>query len=144
MQLNVKKLDEQATLPQYATSGSAGMDLCALLDKPLVLKPMERALIPTGLVVAIPDRFVGLLFPRGSVGVKMGIGKPNSVGVIDSDYRGEIKVSAINFTNEQVIIEDGMRISQLVIVPIMQAEVVEVDELDETERGDGGFGSTGK
>ena len=144
MQLKIKKLNDRAVLPRYATEGSAGMDLVALLDEPLRLSPMERALIPTGLGVAIPKGYVGLLFPRSSVGVKMGVGKPNSVGVIDSDYRGEILVSAINYTDGDVEISDGMRVSQMVIVPVMQAEVVEVGELDETERGEGGFGSTGK
>ena len=143
MHLQIKKLGPKAILPQYATPGSAGMDLSALLDTPLTIHSMERTIIPTGLCIAIPEGFVGLLFPRSSVGLKMGIGKPNSVGVIDSDYRGEVQIAAINYTNEDVTIEDGMRMSQLVIVPIIQAEVVEVEELDSTSRGASGFGSTG-
>lgn len=143
MQLRIKKLDDRAILPKYLTTDAAGMDFSVLLDEPLVLKPMERKLLPTGIAMAIPEGYVGLLFPRSSAS-KTGIGKPNSVGVIDSDYRGEVRIAVINYNDEDVVIEDGMRLSQLVIVPIVQAEVVEASELDETERGEGGFGSTGR
>ena len=144
MQLKIKKLDRRAVMPKYATDGSAGLDLCVLLDEPFVLEPFDRKVLPTGLAMEIPQGHVGLLFPRSSVGVKLGIGKPNSVGVIDSDYRGEVKVSVINYCDKPVIIDNGMRMSQLIVVPIPRIQIVETGELEGTARGDGGFGSTGR
>ncbi|MBR2877306.1 MAG: dUTP diphosphatase [Clostridia bacterium] len=141
--LKIKKLNEKATIPARATSGSAGMDLYAVLDEPLTLKSGETALIPTGIAIALetPSE-AAFIFPRSGLAIKHGIGLLNSVGVIDSDYRGEIKVGVINQINEDYTIEPNERIAQMVIMPVSLPEIIEVNELDETERGDGGFGST--
>ena len=141
--LKIKKLHENAVVPQRATSGSAGMDLYAVLDEPITLKQGETALIPTGIAIALetPSE-AAFIFPRSGLAIKHGIGLLNSVGVIDSDYRGEIKVGVINQINEDYTIEPNERIAQMVIMPVSLPEIIEVNELDETERGDGGFGST--
>jgi dUTP pyrophosphatase len=142
--LKIKKLNEKATIPERATPGSAGMDLYAVLDDSITLKPGETALIPTGIAIALEDASeVALVFPRSGLSIKHGIGLLNSVGVIDSDYRGEIKVGVINQIDKEYIIEPNERIAQMVIMPVKLPEIIEVDNLDETERGVGGFGSTG-
>lgn len=132
-------------LPSYETSGSAGMDLPAAIEETetLVLQSLERTAIPTGLQIAIPDGFEGQVRPRSGLAFRHGLTVTNAPGTIDSDYRGELKVLLVNLGREPVTIERGMRIGQLVIAPVVQANVSEVATLDETERGTGGFGSTG-
>jgi dUTP pyrophosphatase len=132
-------------VPQRATGGSAGLDLCACIDAPITLNGGETALIPTGVAIALPSAEYGaFVFPRSGIAIKHGIGLLNSVGVIDSDYRGEIMVGVINQISESYTIEPGERIAQMVIMPVSTMPVIEVDELDETSRGAGGFGSTGR
>lgn len=142
--LKIKKVQENAIIPKRATEGSAGLDLCACIDEPLTLKGGETALIPTGLAIELPDNKYGaFVFARSGLSIKHGIGLLNSVGVIDSDYRGEIKVGVINQIQEAYTIEPGERIAQLVILPVAMLPVVEADSLADSERGAGGFGSTG-
>ena len=145
MELKIKRLREEAVLPFYATSGAAGMDLTAVCPGgSITIAPTERALIPTGIAIELPDAgHVALLFARSSLGVKRGLSLPNGVGVIDSDYRGEIHVALVNLSGEPVQIYTGERIAQLVIMPVTQVLPVEVKELGQTQRGEGGFGSTG-
>lgn len=131
-------------LPSYATSLSAGMDICANLEDPIILKPMERCLVPTGLYVAIPEGYEAQIRPRSGLALKKGIGVLNSPGTIDADYRGEIGIILINLSTENFLIEDGERIAQMVISRFEKAEWTEVDELSVTERGEGGFGHTGR
>ena len=131
-------------LPQYATGQSAGMDIRANLAEPIVLKPLQRCLVPTGLYIALPKGFEAQIRPRSGLALKKGIGVLNSPGTIDADYRGEICIILINFSAEEFTIEDGERIAQMVIARHEQAEWQEVEVLDETERGAGGFGHTGK
>ena len=143
--LRIKKLKENAVIPKRATEGSAGFDLCACIDSPVTIAPGERVSIPTGLAIAPDSReLVALIFARSGLAVKKGITVSNSVGVIDSDYRGELIVGLINLSRESYTIEQGERIAQLVLMPVCLPEVEQVQVLDETERGDGGFGSTGK
>lgn len=131
-------------LPQYATPLSAGMDLRANLETPLVLKPLQRCLVPTGLYVALPPGFEAQIRPRSGLALKKGIGVLNAPGTIDADYRGEIGIILVNLSDQEFVVEDGERIAQMVIARHEQAEWLEVDVLDETERGAGGFGHTGK
>ena len=143
--MKIKKVRENAKVPQRATGGSAGLDLCACIDAPIILNGGETALIPTGVAIALPSAEYGaFVFPRSGIAIKHGIGLLNSVGVIDSDYRGEIMVGVINQISESYTIEPGERIAQMVIMPVSTMPVIEVDELDETSRGAGGFGSTGR
>ena len=145
MELNIKLLSPNAVLPKYATPGSAAMDLSACLDEPVVLQPGQRTLLPTGIAIALPGpEYVALVFVRSSLGAKYGIALSNGVGVIDSDYRGEIKVGLTNLSDVPYTIQPGDRVAQLAILPVTQPTVVQVAELDETDRGAGGFGSTGK
>ena len=130
-------------LPQYATALSAGMDLRANIDTPILLKPMQRKLVPTGLYIALPEGFEAQIRPRSGLALKKGITLLNSPGTIDADYRGEIGVIVVNLSEEDFIIEDGERIAQMVIARYEKAEWEEVEVLGETERGDGGFGHTG-
>ena len=131
------------SLPQYATSSSAGMDLRANLDNSIVLKPLQRCLVPTGLYIALPEGFEAQIRPRSGLALKKGITLLNTPGTIDADYRGEIGVIVINLSAEDFIIEDGERIAQMVIARYEQAEWQEVEVLEDTERGAGGFGHTG-
>ncbi|MCQ2320053.1 MAG: dUTP diphosphatase [Bacteroidales bacterium] len=132
-------------LPAYETKNSAGMDLRAYLpDGPVTLQPMQRALIPTGLYIEIPEGYEGQVRPRSGLAFKHGITVLNTPGTIDADYRGELKQILINLSNEPFVINNGDRIAQIVFARCEQAEMVEVDELSETERGAGGFGHTGK
>ena len=126
-----KVLDTRAKVPSYATPGSAAADLCAVLDAPLTLAPMERALVPTGLAIELP-------------GPKHGLCMANGVGVVDSDYRGELKVPMVNLGREAYTIQPGERVAQLCIAPVYTAAFVPAEELGDTQRGEGGFGSTGK
>lgn len=142
--LKIKKVNENAVIPHRATEGSAGLDLCACIDEPLTLGGGETALIPTGLAIALPSAQYGaFIFARSGLSIKHGIGLLNSVGVIDSDYRGEIKVGVINQVKEPYTIQPGERIAQLVVMPVSTMPVEAAESLDETERGSGGFGSTG-
>lgn len=130
-------------LPAYATSQSAGMDLRANIDTPIVLQPMERRLIPTGLHIALPAGFEAQVRPRSGLALKHGLTVLNSPGTVDADYRGEIMVLLINLSSVPFTVNDGERIAQMVIARHEQAAFVEVEELDETERGEGGYGHTG-
>lgn len=143
MNIAVKKLNEQARLPYKATAGSAGVDLFACMGENIVIMPDERQLIPTGIAVSIPEGFGGFVFPRSSTASKYGISLSNCVGVIDSDYRGELKIAVINHGKEPFVINNGDRIAQLVILPVESAVYHFTGELSETVRGEGGFGSTG-
>ncbi len=144
MQLKVKKLRDGAALPKRASVGAAAYDLCALCERPVVIKPGGRALIPTGIAIELPcERYVALLFSRSGFGVKHGVSLSNSVGVIDSDYRGEIHVGLINHGEDDFTVQNGDRIAQLAVLPVECPEIVECDELSGSERGEGGFGSTG-
>lgn len=140
-----KKLDPRAQVPAYATPGAAAADLCALLDAPLTLAPMQRALIPTGLAIELPDAgCVALVYARSGLSIKHGVCMANGVGVIDSDYRGELRVALYNESDTDYTIHDGDRIAQLMVLPVVQPTLEMTAELDETERGTGGFGSTGR
>lgn len=130
-------------MPAYATSQSAGMDLRANLEAPIVLKPMERKLVSTGLFIALPEGFEAQVRPRSGLALKHGITVLNTPGTIDADYRGEVMVLLVNFSQEEFVIRDGERIAQMVIARHEQGHFVEVEELDETERGTGGYGHTG-
>ncbi|MDD2362459.1 MAG: dUTP diphosphatase [Oscillospiraceae bacterium] len=145
MQLSIKRLNPKAQIPTRATSGSAGMDLHALLDQPLLVPAGGRVIIPTGIAIEIPkDDLVGLIYARSGLAVKHGLTLSNCVGVIDSDYTGEIRVGLVNLSDTEYTIQPGERIAQLVIAPIVIAEPVEVEEINDTSRGAGGFGSTGR
>lgn len=142
--LKIRKVRENAIIPKRATAGSAGLDLCACIDAPLTLAGGETARIPTGLAIELPSKDYGaFVFARSGLSIKHGIGLLNAVGVIDSDYRGEIQVGVINQIRESYTIELGERIAQLVVMPVCALPVEETDSLGETERGAGGFGSTG-
>ena len=130
-------------LPEYATAQSAGVDLRANLDEPVVMKPMERRLIPTGLFISLPVGFEAQVRPRSGLAIKKGITVLNTPGTIDADYRGEIGVILINLSQEDFTVNDGERIAQMVIAHHEQAEWIQVETLDETERGAGGFGHSG-
>lgn len=129
-------------LPRYMTPGAAGLDVCAAIDEPLHLRSLERARVPSGFAIAIPRGYEGQVRPRSGAAWKHGLSIPNAPGTIDSDYRGEVAVLLVNLGSEPVKIEPGQRIAQLVICPVVRAELVEVDELDDTARGPGGFGHT--
>ncbi len=131
-------------LPEYATPFSAGMDLRANIEEPLVLKPLERTLVPTGIFIELPEGYEAQIRPRSGLAIKHGIGIVNSPGTIDADYRGEIRVILVNLSNENFVINDGERICQMVIARHEHVQWQQVDELNETERGAGGFGHTGK
>ena len=143
--IGIKRLQHGADLPlpSYATAGSAGMDLRAALDRSVTLQPGERALIPTGFVVAIPAGYEAQVRPRSGLALNRGIGMPNAPGTIDSDYRGEVKVILINWSADPQTIERGDRIAQMIVCPVATAVFEEKRELDETERAGGGFGHTG-
>lgn len=144
MILKIKKLNENAVIPAMATPGSAGMDLRACIDSDVIINPGERALISTGLAIALESNaYVAYIYARSGLAVKSGITLANCVGVIDSDYRGELKVGLVNISDKPFTVSNGERIAQLVIAPVIVPEVLEVSELDETERAAGGFGSTG-
>lgn len=138
------KVHPNAKLPTYATDGSAGMDLTNVLDKPLTLKPLEQAKVPTGLIMILRDGYEGQVRPRSGLAAKHGITLTNCIGTIDSDYRGELCCLVINLGSESYTINPGERIAQLVIAPTFQAEAEFIDKIPETKRGSGGFGSTGK
>ena len=144
MQMKVKKLRENAILPERATKGSAGMDIYAAIEEKIIIDPGKRVLIPSGFAAEIPEGTAGFIFTRSGLGIKRGIHVTNGVGVIDSDYRGEICVGLHNLSDEPYEVSPGERIAQLIIMPYFAVDVEEADELTKTERDKGGFGSTGK
>ena len=144
MKLCFKKLDPRATVPTYGSNLAAGADLRAVLDAPVTIKPDESVLIHTGIAVAIPAGYVGLVYARSGIACKRGLAPSNKVGVIDADYRGEIMVSLHNHGTTEQTIDPDERIAQMVITPFIHCEYEEADNLDDTERGAGGFGSTGR
>ena len=148
MKLQIKALSDkigtEIPLPYYATAGAAAMDLHACIDEPVLCPPGERVRIPTGLAVAIPDGYVGILAVRSSMGIKHGLTLANAIGIIDSDYRGPLGVGLLNTTDRPYEIQPCDRIAQLMIVPVVCPELEMVEELSETVRGEGGFGSTGR
>jgi dUTP pyrophosphatase len=130
-------------LPAYETPASAGMDLRAFIPGDIILKPLERALVPTGLFIELPIGFEAQVRPRSGLAIKKGVTVLNTPGTIDADYRGEIKVILVNLSNEDFLVKDGERIAQMIIASHEQAEWIQVEELEQTSRGAGGFGSTG-
>tara|TARA_Y200000002_G_scaffold333724_1_gene300284 strand:+ start:59 stop:499 length:441 start_codon:yes stop_codon:yes gene_type:complete len=139
----IKRLSKEITLPKYETDGSSGLDLAACIEKNIEIKPGKSVIIPTGLAVAIPKNFEIQIRPRSGLAAKNQISVLNTPGTVDADYRGEIKVILINLSDKSFIIEKGLRIAQMVLCPIVKAELKEVETLENTERGSGGFGSTG-
>ena len=149
MELKIKPLSpllgKEIEYPAYATDGSAGMDLRACMNEAVTIPAGERAMIPTGLAIALPGaEGVALVYARSGLAIKHGVAPANCVGVIDSDYRGEVMVGLLNSSKEDYTIQPGERIAQLVITPVTQARITVADTLDDTGRGEGGFGSTGK
>jgi dUTP pyrophosphatase len=147
IRIQIKRLrssDHAFALPAYMTDGAAGMDLCADIDGDMTLTPMARALIPTGIAIALPMGFEAQIRPRSGLALKQGITLVNSPGTIDADYRGEIQVIAINLSNEPIVIEPGQRIAQMIVQRVVRAEWQEVSELPSSERQAGGFGHTDK
>lgn len=144
MTINFVKLDERAKTPKISTQYSAGADLYAVLDDDAVILPHTTLMIHTGIAVEIPVGQCGLIFARSGLACKSGLAPANKVGLIDSDYRGEIMVALHNHTEEQRVVKHGERVAQLVIMPYTLAEYTQCDSLSDTERGEGGFGSTGK
>ena len=145
MQVKYKLLDPRAKAPTYATPGAAAADLCAVLDAPLTLEPGQRAMVPTGLAIELPGPdCVALVYARSGLAIKQGVTLSNCVGVIDSDYRGEIKVGLVNLGAAPVTLAPGERVAQLCIAPVWQAAFTPAEELSDTDRGAGGFGSTGR
>ncbi len=144
VQLLIQKLDPAALLPRYATSGAAGADLCALpAGDPVTINPRETVMIRTGLSMAIPEGYVGLIYARSGMACKQGLAPANKVGVIDSDYRGEVMVALYNHSDSPRTVNPGDRIAQFLLTPVVTAAFAETEELPDTVRGAGGFGSTG-
>lgn len=144
MKVKVKKINERAKLPEYGSEFAAGADLYALLDTPLTIAPNETAFIHTGLAIELPMGCMALVYARSGMACKRGLAPANKVGVIDSDYRGEILVALHNHGTEPQTVEDGERIAQLVVAPYIAVTFDEAEELSDTARGNGGFGSTGR
>ena len=139
----IKKLSEEAIIPKYETDGSSGMDICANIKKEIKIQSGDKAIIPSGFSLSIPKGFEVQIRPRSGLAAKKGISVLNSPGTIDADYRGEIKIILINLSKEEFTVEKNMRIAQMVVAPIIQVNLEEVEELPKTSRGSGGFGSTG-
>ena len=142
--IRVKKLKANAILPTYGSAGAAGADLYACLDEEVTILPGETAWIPTGIALEVPEGCAGLVYARSSLGVKRGLAPANKVGVIDSDYRGEIRVVLLNHGKEPQTVQSGERVAQFIITPVLTPAYEEVEELSDTARGVAGFGSTGK
>lgn len=142
--IRVKKLNPNALLPTYGSLEAAGADLYACLDAPVTIAPGETAWIPTGIALEVPKGCAGLVYARSSLGVKRGLAPANKVGVIDSDYRGEIRVVLLNHGKTVQTVENGERVAQFLITPVLTPPYVETENLSDTDRGTGGFGSTGK
>lgn len=143
MRLTIVKLRDDAILPAYQTAGAAGADLHACLDEAVVLRPLERKVIPTGLALSIPEGFEVQIRARSGMSIKHGITMVNGIGTIDADYRGELGILLINVSQEDFVIEPGMRVAQMVLARYEKVEWDQVNELDTTERGTGGYGSSG-
>ncbi len=141
--MKIKMISKSGVIPEYKTEGASGMDIRAYLDGPLVMHPMERMLVPTGLFIELPPGYEAQTRARSGLAVKYGIGLVNGIGTIDSDYRGELKVPLINWGSEDFVINNGDRIAQMVIAKYEKVEIEITDSLEETERGAGGFGHTG-
>ena len=139
----IKRLSREVPLPKYETDGSSGLDLAAYIEKNIEIKPGKSEIIPTGLTVAIPKDFEIQIRPRSGLAAKNQISVLNTPGTIDADYRGELKVILINLSNKSFIVEKGLRIAQMVLCPVVKANLKEVESLEDTKRGSGGFGSTG-
>jgi len=144
MKVNIKKLNDQAILPTYGSEFSAGADLYACMEEPLTIEAGKTQLVHTGIAMEIPEGYVGLVYARSGLATKRGLAPANKVGVIDSDYRGEIMVALYNQGETAQIIEQGERIAQIVLTPYLKAEFSAAEELSDTTRGAGGFGSTGR
>lgn len=142
--VRVKKLHPNAKLPTYGSSEAAGADLYACLDAPVTIAPGEIFWVPTGIALEVPKGCAGLVYARSSMGTKRGLAPANKVGVVDSDYRGEIRVVLLNHSKQPQTLEPGERVAQFVITPVLQPQYELVEELSDTDRGVGGFGSTGK
>ena len=142
--LKIERLPHNRFIPEYKTEGAAGMDLCAAISEPITLKPLERALIPTGIKIELEHGYEAQIRPRSGMSIKHGITLINCVGTIDEDYRGEVCIAVVNLSNETYSIQPDERIAQMIIARVEQAKIEVVTELSETERGAGGFGSTGK
>lgn len=142
--VRVKKLHPNAKLPAYGSAEAAGADLYACLEETVTIQPGEIFWVPTGIALEVPKGCAGLVYARSSMGAKRGLAPANKVGVVDSDYRGEIRVVLLNHSKEPQILEPGERVAQFVITPVLQPQYVAVEELTDTGRGIGGFGSTGK
>ena len=142
--IRVKKLHPKAILPTYGSASAAGADLYACLDAPVTIEPGEIFWVPTGIALEVPVGCAGLIYARSSMGTKRGLAPANKVGVVDSDYRGEIKVVLLNHSKQPQTLEPGERIAQFVITPVLTPSYEEVEDLTDTDRGVGGFGSTGK
>ena len=140
----IKKLNPEAKLPSYKTKGSSGMDLMALVEEKIIVKPNSSELIPTGLSIAIPEDLEIQIRPRSGLAAKHSITVLNTPGTIDSDYRGELKIILYNHSNKDFIVNKNDRVAQMVLIPVLKVDFEEVEELPETLRGSGGFGSTGK
>lgn len=140
----VKKLRPGAKMPTFGSREAAGADLYACLEEPVTIEPGKTVFLPTGLSMALPKGYVGLVYARSGLACKQGLAPANKVGVIDSDYRGEFMIALHNHSTEPRVVEQGDRIAQLVVTPVIQPDYYEADTLDETSRGTGGFGSTGK
>lgn len=139
----IKRFSKDVTIPKYETSGSSGMDISAFVKKKLELEPGNKIIVPTGFSLSIPQGFEIQIRPRSGLAAKKGITVLNTPGTIDADYRGEIKVILINLGKEKFVIENGLRIAQMIVCPLIQANLKETETLSETDRGEGGFGSTG-
>ncbi len=143
-EVKVKKLRENAVIPKIATAGSAAADLCACIESELEIVPGGSAIVPVGIAIAVPEGYAAFIFARSGLGIKHGIVPSNCVGVIDSDYRGEVCVGLYNHSQKPYTVAPGDRIAQMAIMPVMPAVFTQCEELTDTERGTGGFGSTGK
>lgn len=144
MKLKIQILEHNTFLPEYQTVGAAGMDLCAAISEPILLGPLERKLIPTGLKIEIESGYEAQIRPRSGLSIKHGISLINCIGTIDEDYRGEVCVPVVNLSNEDYTIQPDERIAQMVVAKVEKAQIEVVTELSDTARGVGGFGSTGK
>lgn len=144
MILKIQKLKDNVILPEYKTEGSAGMDLCALIDEPIELKPLERKLIPTGIKIELEKGYEAQIRARSGLSIKHGITLINGIGTIDEDYRGEVCIALVNISNEAYTITPQERIAQMIIAKVEHANIQVVENLSDTTRGEGGFGSTGK
>ena len=144
VQLKIRRLEHNISIPEYATEGAAGMDLTAAISQPLEFKPLERKLVPTGIIIELPQGFEAQIRPRSGLSIKHGMTLVNCVGTIDEDYRGEVCVPMINLSQEVYAIQPGDRIAQMVIAPVQKVDIEVTEELTATTRSSGGFGSTGR